>query len=133
INPSLKVGGVMVCMHDSSTRLAAEVIEEVRTFIDKSRGTDVPWSSARLFETPIRRNIKLAEAPSYGKSIFDYAPQSNGAKDYARLSLEIHDPAALCEPVDKPAGTSDKEKTEKQQQTESPVTQSAGLTPTARN
>jgi len=97
INPSLKVGGVMVCMHDAGTRLAAEVIEEVRVFLDQSRGSDVPWSSARLFETLVRRNIKLAEAPSHGKSIFDYAPDSNVAKDYHRLSLEIHDPSLLAE------------------------------------
>jgi hypothetical protein len=38
----------------------------------------------------IRRNIKLAEAPSYGQSIYDYAPDSNGAKDYERLAMEIH-------------------------------------------
>jgi hypothetical protein len=43
----------------------------------------------------IRRNIKLAESPSYGKSIFDYAPESNGAKDYGTLADEIHDPVSF--------------------------------------
>jgi hypothetical protein len=43
----------------------------------------------------VRRNIKLAESPSYGKSIFDYAPDSNGAKDYERLARELHDPEGL--------------------------------------
>ncbi|UCD30415.1 MAG: ParA family protein [Planctomycetota bacterium] len=102
INPSLKVSGVMVCMHDTGTRLAAEVIEDVRSFFEKARGTNVPWASAQLFETLIRRNIKLAEAPSHGKTIFDYAPDSNGAKDYERLSLEIHDPIVFHERISEP-------------------------------
>ncbi len=89
INPGLKVGGVIVCMHDAGTKLAAEVIDDVRGFFDADRGKDVPWGNARVFDTVIRRNIKLAEAPSYGKSIFDYAPDSNGAKDYEVLAAEI--------------------------------------------
>jgi len=97
INPQLEVTGVVVCMRDTGTRLAAEVIDDVREFFEEGRGQNVPWSEARVFDTPIRRNIKLAEAPSYGKSIFDYAPESNGAKDYERLALEIHDPALLVE------------------------------------
>jgi len=90
INPSLHVEGVVICMHDAGTKLAAEVVGDVRSFMEAARGQNVPWSSARLFETMIRRNIKLAEAPSYGKSIFDYAADSNGAKDYERLAMEIH-------------------------------------------
>jgi len=95
INPALQVGGVVICMQEAGTKLAAEVTQDVRMFLDSARDSQVPWSSARLYDTVIRRNIKLAESPSYGKSIFDYAPDSNGARDYARLSLEIHDPAAL--------------------------------------
>jgi len=94
VNPELKVGGIVVCMNDAGTKLATEVVEDVSNFLAQAKGTDVPWASAKIFETMIRRNIKLAEAPSYGKSIFDYAPDSNGAKDYERLSLEIHDPAS---------------------------------------
>lgn len=96
INPDLKVGGVVICMKETGTRLGTEVVEDVRGFLEASRGTPVPWRDARVFETSIRRNIKLAEAPSYGQSILDYAPDSNGAKDYEQLALEIHDPAAFA-------------------------------------
>ncbi|HOB73716.1 MAG TPA: AAA family ATPase [Phycisphaerae bacterium] len=89
INPELKVTGIVVCMHDAGTRLASEVIDDVRSFLEAARNTPVPWADARLFETMIRRNIKLAEAPSYGKSIFDYAADSNGAKDYEQLARQV--------------------------------------------
>lgn len=89
INPELRVSGVVVCMYDAGTKLANEVIEDVRSFLTSARNTNVPWAEAKLFETIIRRNIKLAEAPSYGKSIFDYAPDSNGAKDYEQLGREV--------------------------------------------
>jgi len=109
INPALKVTGVVMCMHDAGTKLGAEVIEDVRSFLESARGGTVPWSRARLFETMVRRNIKLAESPSYGKSIFDYAPESNGAKDYERLARELHDPeslkAAPAEAADTPVTT----------------------------
>lgn len=95
INPTLKVAGIAICMHDAGTKLGTEVVEDVRTFLESARRGNVPWSGARLFESVIRRNIKLAESPSYGKSIFDYALDSNGAKDYERLALEIHDPASV--------------------------------------
>ncbi len=95
INPSLRVTGVVVCMNEAGTKLASEVIEDVRSFFSAARDTGVPWASTRVFETAIRRNIKLAESPSHGKSIFDYAPDSNGAKDYGQLALEIHDPVAF--------------------------------------
>jgi len=89
INPGLVVSGVALCMHEQGTRLAGEVVEDVRAFFESARGTQVPWADTRVFDTVIRRNIKLAEAPSYGQSIFDYAPDSNGAKDYESLSREI--------------------------------------------
>ena len=97
INPGLRVTGILVCMNEAGTKLAAEVVDDVRTFFAAARGTDLPWATARVFDTVIRRNIKLAESPSYGKSIFDYAPDSNGAKDYERIALEVHDPEALVE------------------------------------
>jgi len=95
INPVLKVTGITICMQEAGTKLSAEVIADVQAFLESARHGNVPWSGARLFETVIRRNIKLAESPSYGKSIFDYAPDSNGAKDYERLARELHDPASL--------------------------------------
>jgi len=90
VHSGLRVSGVVVCMNDTGTRLAAEVVDDVRRFLESARGTGVPWAEARLYESMIRRNIKLAEAPSYGKSIFDYAPDSNGAADYRKLAIEIH-------------------------------------------
>lgn len=89
INPELKVSGVVVCMYDAGTKLATEVIEDVRSFLAAARESGLPWSAARLLATFIRRNIKLAEAPSYGKSIFEYAPDSNGARDYEQLAAEV--------------------------------------------
>jgi chromosome partitioning protein len=89
INPALKVTGIVVCMYESSTRLAQEVIEDLQEYLDKSRGTNVPWSKAAIFQTRIRRNIKLAECPSFGQSIFSYASTSHGGQDYMALAQEI--------------------------------------------
>ena len=58
-------------------------------FLESSRGQNVPWSQARVFEARIRRNIKLAEAPSFGKSILEYAPSCHGAQDYLALAMEV--------------------------------------------
>ncbi|MEM9165725.1 MAG: ParA family protein [Planctomycetota bacterium] len=89
LNPSLRVAGVVLCMHEQQTTLAQEVVEELRTFFDSARGTDKPWSDARVFEPAIRRNIKLAESPSFGKTIFEYAPEAAGAADYEQLTRVI--------------------------------------------
>jgi chromosome partitioning protein len=89
INAGLRVGGVVLCLHESGTRLAGEIIENVERFLEAARDGDTPWSGARLFETRIRRNIKLAECPSHGQTIFDYAPASHGARDYSRLAVEL--------------------------------------------
>ena len=89
INPGLKVTGIMLCLYESSTRLSQEVIDDLQEYLDKSRNTNVPWAKARIFNTRIRRNIKLAECPSFGQSIFRYAPSCNGAEDYAALAREV--------------------------------------------
>jgi chromosome partitioning protein len=89
INPKVTVSGVVVCLFDSATKLAQEVVTDLTAFLDRSRGTNVPWANARVFGTKIRRNIKLAECPSFGKSVFDYAPKSSGAADYAALAVEV--------------------------------------------
>jgi chromosome partitioning protein len=89
INPDLSVGGVLLCMYDSTTRLGSEVLEDLKAFFDEHRDQDTPWSSAQVFQTVIRRNIKLAESPSHGLSVLDYAPKSHGAIDYIRLAGEI--------------------------------------------
>jgi chromosome partitioning protein len=89
INPGLKVTGIMLCLYETSTKLAVEVINDLQVYLDKSRNTNVPWAKARIFNTRIRRNIKLAECPSFGQSIFRYAPSCNGAEDYAALAREV--------------------------------------------
>lgn len=89
INPGLKVTGIVVCMYEASTRLAQEVVGDLQAYLEKSRGTAVPWATARIFTTRIRRNIKLAECPSFGRSIFEYAPSCHGAHDYGALADEV--------------------------------------------
>ena len=55
----------------------------------KTRQPRTPWAETRTFQTRIRRNIRLAEAPSFGQSIFHYAPDSKGAEDYGQLAREV--------------------------------------------
>ena len=89
INPAVKVTGIIVCLFDAATKLAQEVVADLVAFLERSRGANVPWSAARVFGAKVRRNVKLAECPSYGKSIFQYAPKSTGAADYAALAAEV--------------------------------------------
>jgi len=89
INRRLRLSGVVFCMYDSSTRLAAEVSQDVEEFFRAARGRQTPWAGAEVFGTRVRRNVRLAEAPSFGQSIFQYAPHSHGAEDYRRLAEEI--------------------------------------------
>lgn len=89
LNPGLKLTGIVFCMYDSGTKLAAEVSRDVKEFFSDQRISNTVWKEATNFETMIRRNIRLAEAPSFGQSIFDYAPQSNGAADYLALAAEV--------------------------------------------
>lgn len=91
INPKLRVSGVVLCMHEAATKLSTEVVDDLSKFLDAARGTEVPWSMTRIFETRIRRNIKLAEAASFGQTVFEYAEKSNGALDYALLARELAD------------------------------------------
>ncbi|MCK4375503.1 MAG: ParA family protein, partial [Candidatus Brocadiae bacterium] len=97
INPSLTVRGVVLCMFERITRLANEVVADLQGFFLNARGGPTPWSQARIFETVIRRNIKLAECPSHGQSIFAYDPACHGAQDYRALGeefLETYSPGA---------------------------------------
>jgi chromosome partitioning protein len=89
INPALKVTGIVLCLYESSTKLAHEVINDLQDYLDKSRGSTAPWAKARIFNTRIRRNIKLAECPSFGQSIFSYARNCHGADDYRTLAQEV--------------------------------------------
>ncbi|MBN2446184.1 MAG: ParA family protein [Phycisphaerae bacterium] len=94
LSEHLRVSGILFTMFETGTRLAQEVTRDVQQFIRDSSPEDA-WHWARVFETHIRRNIKLAECPSFGQTIFDYAPGSNGAEDYMALAGEI---LAMIEP-----------------------------------
>ena len=89
LNPELQLTSVIYCMFDSGTRLANEVVYDVEVFFEEQRNTNSIWSNTYSFETRIRRNIRLAEAPSYGQSIFQYSLGSNGAQDYRSLAHEV--------------------------------------------
>jgi len=89
LNNRLRVSGIILCMYDGNTRLAAEVGEDLERFFRNVRSHRCPWSQVRIFQTRIRRNIRLAEAPSFGKSILEYAPDSPGAQDYRQLAEEV--------------------------------------------
>ncbi len=78
LNPSLSIGGVIMTMFDTRTKLSKEVVDEVRRVF-----------KSKVFETIVPRNIRLSEAPSHGKPIEVYAPKSSGAKAYDNLTDEI--------------------------------------------
>jgi len=78
LNPELVVTGIVPCLYDSRLRLAREVLGEIRKYF---RG--------QVFPHPVRANVKLAEAPSFGQTVFEYAPDSNGADDYMRVAREV--------------------------------------------
>jgi chromosome partitioning protein len=77
-NPKLLVGGIIFTMYDSRTRLAREVVEEVTGYFKD-----------KVFRTIIPRNVRLSEAPSHGRPINLYDPESVGARSYRKLSDEV--------------------------------------------
>ncbi|WP_187262431.1 ParA family protein [Pontibacter beigongshangensis] len=77
-NPKLKIKGIVVVMFDIRRKLSQEVLEYLQENVKE-----------RIFESHIRLNVKLAEAPSFGRSVLDYDASSNGAKDYKALAAEI--------------------------------------------
>lgn len=78
LNPELEIEGVLLTMYDTRTRLSNQVAEEVKRYFDE-----------RVFSTVIARNIRLAEAPSFGKPAILYDATSVGAKNYLALAREI--------------------------------------------
>ena len=90
INPNLKVKWILLCMFDSRASLPSEVRADIEQFLDKAQGTNCPWAQAQILPVYIRRNIKLAEAPSYGKTIFEYEQNCHGAEDYRKVAELIH-------------------------------------------
>ena len=78
LNPSLKIDGGVLTMYDARINLSNQVKEE----ISKYYGT-------RLYQTPVPRNVRLAEAPSFGQTIFTYDPSCRGAIAYFDLAIEF--------------------------------------------
>ena len=78
LNPSLYIAGAVLTMFDPRTRLAGEIVREVRSYFPKE-----------TFHTIINRNVRLSEAPSFGQSILDYDPSSPGAHAYRALAEEV--------------------------------------------
>ncbi len=78
LNPRLEILGILPCLYDSRLKLAREVLAEIRKYFGE-----------KVFASPVRSNVKLAEAPSFGQTIFEYAPDSNGALDYVEVAKEI--------------------------------------------
>src|SRR5438874_2505660 len=89
VNPQLRVAGIVLTMYDAQTKLTSEVVAELNGFIAAAQGKPLPWAGAKVFNTKIRRNIKLAECPSFGQTILKYDSASNGAFDYRNLAREL--------------------------------------------
>jgi len=90
VNPGLTIAGVALCMHDEQTTHGKEVVADLESFFAQATHDQTPWGGGCVFRPGIRRNIKLAESPSFGQTIFEYAPTAPGAKDYAELAQVIH-------------------------------------------
>jgi chromosome partitioning protein len=95
INPKLKVNGILLCMFEDRVSLPNEVKADIEQFLDKGRGTNCAWAQARILPAYIRKNIKLAEAPGYGKTIFEYAPNCHGSEDYRKVAEFIYNQMQL--------------------------------------
>jgi chromosome partitioning protein len=101
--PGLEIRGVLLTMYDGRTNLSSDVVAEVRHHFPE-----------QVFDAVIPRTVRLAEAPSYGQPITEYAPKSSGAKAYAALAREVlardgvHIPIAQIEvAIDSPIVTKD--------------------------
>lgn len=78
LNKDLEIEGVLLTMFDKRTNLSYEVVEEVKSYFKN-----------KVFKTMIPRNVRLAEAPSYGKSVLEYEERSKGAIAYKMLAQEL--------------------------------------------
>jgi chromosome partitioning protein len=90
INPALRVKWILLCIFESRVSLSAEVKADIEQFLTAAKGSNCAWAAAEILPVSIRRNIKLAEAPSYGQTIFEYEPGCNGAEDYKKVAEYIH-------------------------------------------
>ncbi len=78
INPRLTIGGVILTMFDSRTKLSSSVVSDVQEFFEDT-----------AFKSIVPRNVRLSEAPSHGQTIFQYDPKSTGAIAYRNLAKEF--------------------------------------------
>ena len=78
LNPVLEIEGVLLTMYDTRLTLSSQVIKEIGKFF-----------SDKVYQTIVPRNVRLAEAPSFGKPVIFYAPESKGAKAYQNLAREF--------------------------------------------
>ncbi|NLW40099.1 MAG: AAA family ATPase [Tissierellia bacterium] len=78
LNPDLEIEGVVLSMFDGRTNLSIQVVEEVKEYF-----------KGKVYTSIIPRNVRLAEAPSYGLSVIDYDPKSKGAEAYTELAEEF--------------------------------------------
>jgi chromosome partitioning protein len=78
INPKLGIGGIFFTMYDSRTRLAQDVVAQVKSYFGDT-----------VFKTIIPRNVRLSEAPSHGLPICKYDPSCAGARSYKNLATEV--------------------------------------------
>jgi chromosome partitioning protein len=86
-NQHVEIGGILMTMFDGRTNLSGQVVSEVRQHFGE-----------RVYETVIPRTVRLSEAPSFGKSIFEYDSGGSGARAYRALAREFlkrHNPPAL--------------------------------------
>ena len=90
INPALKVKWVLLCMFEACASLPNEVKADIEKFLATARNTNCAWSEAQILPVYVRRNITLAEAPSYGQTIFEYDPSCHGSEDYKKVAQLIH-------------------------------------------
>lgn len=139
INPKLIVSAILMCMFDSRTSLSSEVRDDIKGFLASARESGQPWSHAEVIPVHIRRNIKLAEAPSHGKTIFEYEPSCNGAEDYQAVAAFLNgestadpQPETIAPPCEEaPSGTEIKTaseiSTDSIDNTQGPEADNAGL------
>ncbi|MBI2190951.1 MAG: AAA family ATPase [Planctomycetes bacterium] len=78
LNPCLEILGIVCCLYDSRVKLTREVLDEVQKYF-----------GGLLFQSMIRKNVRLSEAPSHGKTVFEYDPSCPGAQDYQALTEEV--------------------------------------------
>ncbi|MEK7288844.1 MAG: ParA family protein [Planctomycetota bacterium] len=78
LNNRLEITGIVLCMYTSRTRLCQEVVDKIKEHFGN-----------KVFNTMVRKNVKLSESPSHGKPVITYAPESHGAEDYMLLAKEV--------------------------------------------